>query len=347
MKRLSIWSTLALVLLLGFVAVQRSGAFSIRDFLGLDQQEDIAANDAAAPAAAKGKEWAKPDGKTTNINLDQIQSVLANVAPQERSQLLADKDAFHQFVEKEANANAVLQAAEANKVQQEPNTKFLMQRAAENVLREVYLNKLIASKIPSDFPSDKQLQEYYDKHKDKFVIGERIHVWQIFMPIDKNMSKKQQADVEKQAAQVDKDLKDGKIDFNTAALKYSANPASRNNGGYMGLVNVNELKPGIQTPLLKLAEGKISDPIKTDDGIHILKRGGSVPGRTVSLDEVKPQVQRLLVNQARQQLLKAVLEQARKTYPVALTDDQIEEWRLRLRTNMASDDKGAPPAGKK
>ncbi len=349
MKRLSIVSSVVVLLVLGYAVSGVSDAFSMRHFLGLAKADTPAAKPAADPPQAKhGKNWAQPSAKGGNdgLNVAYLQNLLANVNPKEREKLLSDKKVFHRFVENQADAMAVLEAARANKVQNNQDVKFLMQRAAQNVLREIYLNKLIASKIPKDFPTDKQMQDYYNKNKSKFVIGERMHVWQIFLPLTKGMNKKQKANVEKQADKIVKELKDGKTTFAEAALKYSANAASRNNGGYMGLVQVSEMKPGIQAPLLALKEGQVSAPIKADDGVHILKRGGTVPGRNIALDEVKPQVRRLLINQARRQLLQAIYAQARKTYPVALTDNQVEEWRLRLRTDLKDDSGKAASKGK-
>ena len=342
---------------LSLTAASQTGAFSIRELLGLGEGEDQEAAQAAeqnapaqpaAPPAGQSQDWGKPHPGVTAeaVTLGQVQQVLANVDDKQRRALLADQDAFQKFIHQEAGNASVLAAAKANNLEKDANTEFLMQRGAENILRETYLERLIASKIPADFPSDAQIKEYFDKNRDKLVIGERVHVWQIFLPLSKDAGAKKVADTEKQAARILEDLKQGKTDFTTAAVKYSGHEASRNNGGYLGLVKVADLKPEISKPLLALDEGKLSSPIRTDEGIHILKRGVIVPAQAVSLEEIKPQIRQLLINQARAQLRNAIYEQAKKTYPVELQDAKIEEWRLRLKTNLETPGTAAAPAAK-
>ena len=82
----------------------------------------------------------------------------------------------------------------------------------------------------------------------------------------------------------------------------------------MGLLKTNELIPEMKDPILKLKEGDISQVIETKEGMHILKRG------------------KLLVKQANMQLRDAVFNQARKEYPQPISDNKLEEWRLRLQT---------------
>ena len=352
------FAILTAVAALCLTAASQTGAFSIRELLGLGEGEDqetaqaaeqnTPAQPAAPQAGQQAKDWGKPSQAVSAepVTLAQVQQVLANVDDKQRRALLADQDAFQKFIHQEAGNASVLAAAKANNLEKDANTVFLMQRGAENILRETYLERLIASKVPADFPSDAQVKEYFDKNRDKLVIGERVHVWQIFLPLDKDASAKKVGDAEKQAARIIDDLKQGKIDFTTAALKYSGHEASKNNGGYLGLVKVADLKPEISKPLLALDEGKLSTPIRTDEGIHILKRGVIVPAQTVSLDEIKPQIRQLLINQARAQLRNAIYEQAKKTYPVELQDAKIEEWRLRLKTNLETPATATAPAAK-
>ena len=344
------------LLLLGLAIAPQSPAFSIREILGLeDNNQTVAAETrpAAAPAArpaaqppADAREWGKPSntGSDATLELSQVQMVLANLAPNQRQALLADQKTFQRFAQQEADNISVLAAARANNVDKDSNTVFLMQRSADTVVRETYLNRLVAAKVPADFPTDAQVREYYDKNKDKLVLGERFHVWQIFLPLADPKDNKAAAALQKQAEGIASDISEGKLDFGEAAAKYSTHDPSRHNGGYMGLVAVSQLKPDISKSLLSLAEGAVSKPIHTDAGLHILKRGARVAAEPLSLEEAAPQIRQLLINQARGQLRQAIYDQARKSYPLALPDSKVEEWRLRLRTNLEA--ASPPPAGR-
>ena len=177
------------------------------------------------------------------------------------------------------------------------------------------------------------MQEYYDKNKDNFVIEERVHTWQIFLPIKKDMSIKDIELLKKKAESITNNLKKKKTDFVSAANKYSKHDASRLSGGYMGLIKISDLKPEIKAVIIKLKQGNISKPIKTDEGIHILKRGAIVPRQDITLEQVRPKITKMLLKQLRIQIRQAIFKQASVTYPVDLEDKKMEEWRLKLRTN--------------
>lgn len=335
--------TIAL-LLLGTAVAPQGQAFSIREMLGLeDNNQTVAAETRqAGPPAAAAREWGKPSntGSDAVLELNQVQAVLGNLAPDQRQALLVDQKTFQRFAQQEADNISVISAARANNVDKDSNTAFLMQRSADTVLRETYLNRLVAAKIPADFPTETQVQEYFEKNKEKLVLGERFHVWQIFLPIGDSKDDKAVAALQKQADGIASEITQGKLDFGAAAAKYSSNDPSRHNGGYMGLLAVTQLKPEISKALLALGEDVVSKPIRTDAGFHILKRGAKVPAQSLTLEEAAPQIRQVLITQARGQLRQAIYEQARKSYPVTLPDSKVEEWRLRLRTNL----EGASPA---
>jgi len=324
------------VLLAGTLIAEQSGAFSIRELLGLDPEEQTGAAQAAEnqPAAEAGN-WGQPSGDAqSTIELGDLERLVANLDGAQKQALLSEEQGFRRFVQQEADNLSVLAAARANKVQDDANVQYLMQRAAENVLRESYLLRLLTGKIPAEFPTDAQTREYFDKNQDKFVLGERVHVWQIFLPVEPAKDAKATAAARKQAEALMAELNQGKSDFASVAARLSGHDGSRNNGGYMGLVKVSDMKPEVSKPLLAAGEDKLVGPILTDNGVHILKRGAIVPAQPVAYEQIQPQIRDLLLKQARVQLRQAVFEQARKTYPVDLKDAKIEEWRLRLRTNL-------------
>ncbi len=317
-------------------------AFSILEMLGIGSDET---EETVKPTGQKqdkpSMEKSKADKKDTKsskklkaeLELSDLQKTLSVLDANQRKSVLADEKVFRAFVEKEADNVSVLIAARSNKVDQSEKTLIIAQRGVDNIVRELYLNQLLTSKIPADFPTDKQVQEYYDKNKDNFVIEERVHTWQIFLPIKEDMSVKDIELLKKKAESITNNLKKKKTDFVSAANKYSKHEASRLSGGYMGLIKISEFKPEIKAAIKTLKQGDISKPIKTDDGIHILKRGAIVPKQDITLEQVKPKITELMLKQLRIQIRQAVFKQASITYPVDLDDKNMEEWRLKLRTN--------------
>lgn len=332
------------VLLIGlvFVLSQTSmvAAFSVKQLLGLEEKEpEIAVNEEQAEKQKTAsrdteKDWAKSSQPrqliTRQIDLDYVSLLVANLSEQERNKILADPALFKQAIENEASNASAVAAAVANKVEQDRNVEFLMRRNAENVLREAYLNRLVASKLPKDFPNDGQIAEYFESNKEKFVVPERINVWQIFFK--KFETEQENTQLKEKVSKIISDIKKGKKDFSATALAESEHEQSKQLSGYMGLLKTDDLLPEMKKPLLALKEGELSTLVESEAGLHILKKGEIIDSEQLELTQVAPQIRQLLTNQANLQLRQAIFAQARKEYPQKISDENIEKWRLTLKT---------------
>ena len=289
------------------------------------------------PAATSAQQnWAQGSASSSGLSItyESLQTLLANVDVNQRTALLNDEAAFGEFVKSIASQKSLLAAAKSNNLDQEPNTSFLMQRSAENTLMELYLNRLISNKIPADFPTEEQITEYFENNKDNLVVEERVSVWQIFLPTPEGMSDEQVSNVGSQAAQIVSDIKAGRADFTNAALSYSSHQPSKLNGGYMGILKVSELIPGILEPLMALEEGELSDPVRSEMGFHILKRDQVIPSQPVTIDQVRPQIRNLMVNQIRARLQNEIIQLAANTYPVEYDESVLGDWINNLKNDL-------------
>jgi parvulin-like peptidyl-prolyl isomerase len=270
----------------------------------------------------------------TSVELEDLRQLVAGVDANQRGALLGEENAFKEFVEQEAINLSLLAAARANKLEEDPQFKFLIQRRNENTLRELYLNRVINNNLPADFPSEEQIRQYYDNNRDSLALEEHVSVWQIFLPISPDMDADRIAELGKQADQIADDIKTNRTDYSTAAIRFSRHQPSRMNGGYMGLLKVSELLTGIDKVLLALDEGEVSSPVRTDTGFHILKRGAILPAQEVTYEQVQEQIRNVLINQARVQIRNKINEQVAETYPVVVDDASIEQWRSQLRADL-------------
>ena len=199
-------------------------AFSILEMLGIETDETEEANkadtgqkqdkpstqksktDKKSTKSSKQNQEGSADKLKAELDLSDLQKTLSVLDENQRKNVLADEEIFRNFVKQEASNESVLIAARANKIESNEKTLVLAQRSVDNIVRELYLNQLLASKMPADFPSDEQVQEYYDKNKEKFVIEERVHAWQIFLPVGEDMSKKDIELLKKKAESITIDL---------------------------------------------------------------------------------------------------------------------------------------------
>ncbi len=75
---------------------------------------------------------------------------------------------------------------------------------------------------------------------------------------------------EKTAKEVKKKLDEGG-DFAKLAKEYSTDKATAENGGDLGYFSVGKMDPAFEDAAYSLEKGKISDPVKSQHGYHIIK----------------------------------------------------------------------------
>jgi parvulin-like peptidyl-prolyl isomerase len=332
-----------------FVVSQTSqvSAISVKELLGLEKSQDKIESVEEKKLETSKKEktaenkndgdWAKSSATDgilhRQIDLDYVSLLITNMNVQERSKVLEDPSLFKQVIENEANNRSTVSAAVSNKLVNDRNVEFLMRRGAENILREAYLNRLVVSKLPKDFPSNEQVSEYFESNKAQFVVPERVHVWQIFFKKSEGADADEIISLKQKAEKIISEIKKGKADYSNVAISQSEHEQSKALGGYMGLLKTSDLLPELKESLLKLKEGELSKPVESASGMHILKRGKIIEAETLQLSQVEQQIRQLLINQANNQLRNAIFVQARKEYPQDISDKKLEEWRLRLKTN--------------
>ncbi len=274
----------------------------------------------------------QPELAGFSLDFAEVNQIVKLLDNQQRDKILSDFEAFQNFLQAEFINKSILAAAHANKIDQNADFQFMAKRGYETILRDIYLKQLIISKIPGDFPPEEQVKAYYDENMDKFRVVERVQVWQVFLPFSPSFGTKVRDEVKKKAESIVRDLRIGELDFATAAEKYSQTQTGKYNSGYLGLIKLSDIKPEIKKPLLALKPGKVSEPVSTEEGVHILMRGSVLPEQVLAYEEVRDRISQLLVKQLQAKLIRSINEQAASAYPIEITEDQKEQWWLKLRT---------------
>jgi len=325
------------------IYIQGDGEISTQDNEPVTEHEEIISTeiDIAQTEDISDKNWAETSADNTNLkrilDFEHITLLVANMNKNERERVLSNQDLFKQVIESEANNRSTLMAAAKNELNQHPNVKFMMQRNSENMLLEFYLNLLIKRKLPENFPSNEQIISYYDSNKaTQFTFPLRVRIWQIFLSKPKDATEEEILEIRKNAEEIISKIKSGINDFTNLAVSKSEHEQSRNRGGYMGVMEVDGLLPEIKEYILKSKIGEISNPIETDSGLHILKRGLILAEETLLFEEAEDQIRQILIKQTGRQLKNVIFEQAREDYPQQISENIIEEWWLKLKEESDS-----------
>ena len=137
--------------------------------------------------------------------------------------------------------------------------------------------------------TDKELHNYYDNHGDNYSVAEQRSIKQILFPVAKDAPAEERARVEAKAKEVEAFLKSGKT-FADVREKYSDETDVKMEISEYGFIAKTILEPAIDEVAFSLKKGEFSEPIRTDNGLHIIKVDDIKGGQESSFEEVREHV---------------------------------------------------------
>lgn len=172
----------------------------------------------------------------------------------------------------------------------------------------INMSAAIENYISKDI-NDKKLEEYFIKNISNFN-GETVTANHILVDT-KDM--KTQEELDKAKAKIDsikKELDEG-ADFTELAKKYSDCPTGKT-GGELGTFPRHGVMVDTFTKAAFATEvGKVSDPVKTEFGYHLIKVTAHTPAKDVSFSQVKDKIREELVAIEMNNLVKDLREKAK------------------------------------
>ncbi|MCU1308425.1 MAG: PpiC-type peptidyl-prolyl cis-trans isomerase [Acidobacteriaceae bacterium] len=136
------------------------------------------------------------------------------------------------------------------------------------------------SKIPVQITDD-DYKRAYKQREETYRVPETVDVRHILVK------------TQEEADKVKKELEGG-AKFEAMAKKYSQDPGSKDNGGLYAGVEHGKMVPEFDKAAFSLPVGKVSDPVKTSFGYHILRVDAKHEARLKPLNEVKGELEQAL-----------------------------------------------------
>ncbi|WP_428075415.1 peptidylprolyl isomerase [Candidatus Avelusimicrobium luingense] len=137
--------------------------------------------------------------------------------------------------------------------------------------------------------------------KLKQLTAEQVRIGHIYLAVTKDMKPADVKKKEELAKQIKKELDNG-LDFSAAVQKYTEDKAALASGGDMILIKGIAPKE-IDEKAFTLAVGKVSAPIKTDLGFHIIKVKEKRAERTVEFNDIAQQLGQYIAQQRVQEAM--------------------------------------------
>lgn len=175
------------------------------------------------------------------------------------------------------------------------------------IRRQLVVDKAVGGNITI---SEKQIKDYFDKNHAQFDKPAEARARHILVPDLKTAQK------------VEADLKSGK-DFAAEAKQYSTDPGSRDKGGELGWFRKGAMVPSFDQYAFSAPIGKISAPVKSAFGYHIIQVEERKPAQKATLANTHDQIEQMLRQQQEAPLLQPFYQQLEQNAKIDINDQRF------------------------
>lgn len=266
---------------------------------------------AAAPptsAGAKRTDEVVAHVGANDITAGELRAYVGTLGAREQAALVKEPALLGQAVRLLLGERLVLQEALAKKWDQQPNVAAQLDRLRERALVELYLQSMSAP--PASFPSEDELQKTYEANRSAFLAPRQFQLGHIFIAAAKD-DRAAEEKGKKAVEEVQRKLRAAGADF----LAVARSDSDAKDGGELGWVAEGQVRPEIKTQVMGLAKGATSEPIRLDDGWHIVKLIDTKAAYTRSLAEVHDQLAQQMRAERATLLRRAYVAELLKQHP--------------------------------
>lgn len=172
------------------------------------------------------------------------------------------------------------------------------------IRRQIVLDKAVGGNITI---SDAQIKAYFNKNHAAFDVPDEVRARHILVSSLQTAQK------------VEADLKAG-AHFSAEAKEYSIDPGSRDKGGELGWFRRGQMVPAFEKVAFSEPIGKISAPVKSPFGYHIIQVEARKQGKKATLQSAHDQIVTILRQQQEAPLIPAFLQSLQAKANIQIND---------------------------
>jgi peptidyl-prolyl cis-trans isomerase C len=253
--------------------------------------------------ACGGAEKGKPEKVLALVNGQPITEAMlreeAKSLPAYVRPILDTPKGREQFLESLITRDLLLQEALRRGMDRREDVRDRLNAARRSILLEALLRD-VTEKAPG--LSDEALKKFYDDNAENFKVGERVRVSHVLF---------------KERAQAEETARKAK---NGIPFKDIMKAASEEGGvtADLGFIERGKFDKEFEEAAFAAPAGKVTGPVKTAYGYHLIQAGEKRPAGLQSFDEVKEQIASDLREQAQREAFEALLAQMKKQSKIQL-----------------------------
>ena len=191
----------------------------------------------------------------------------------------------------------------------------------ERTLRRDYFTQKVAASV-----TEESIKAAYDEYVKDFKPVEEVHARHILVA------------TEEEAKAVKAELDGGKP-FEVLAMEKTTDPSGKQNGGDLGFFSKGMMVPEFEAVAFTLEPGKISDPVQSQFGWHIIK----VEEKRMSAPPPIEQLQQQLGQQVMFKAFDAAVAALKKDLTLTIPDAALAEGVKKQSTPDAEGEAGTAP----
>lgn len=225
--------------------------------------------------------------KELNVNVDS--EVSKYMASLQRQSGITDTEKFHDYVRQQSGRTFEDFQSEAK------NQAMTREVIGQEVGRHINV-------------SDKEIQDYYDSHKQDFVREEKVFLREILISTQ-NKDEAGMAAAKKKADAVAAQAKKG--ERFTDLAQNNSDAATAKDGGALGGYKKGELNADIENAVWNLPKGGVTEPIKIPTGYEIFKVEDHSKAGLAPVEDVRGEIENALYGPKMQPKVREYLTQLR------------------------------------
>jgi parvulin-like peptidyl-prolyl isomerase len=207
--------------------------------------------------------------KAKDLDIKVDSDITKQMAEIQLQSKITDPDQFHEYVRQQTGMTY-------EDFRQQMTNKMLVQKV---------IGEQVSSRI--SIP-DADLRKYYDEHKTEFVREEQVYLSQILVSTE-GKTPEQVAAAQKKAADLVARARKGEK-FSDLARNNSDDTETARDGGQLPPYKRGMLRKELEDVVFNQKKGAVTDPIKTSNGLLILRIDERFEAGQASFEEVKEEV---------------------------------------------------------
>jgi peptidyl-prolyl cis-trans isomerase C len=239
--------------------------------------------------------------RQSDLNLAE-EDIGQNMPPASQGSEEAKRDYLVSYV---TDMILLAKAAEAKNLQDNDQVKRRDAFARNKILMETLLEGEGKTAV-----TDQALHKVYDEAVKQMGNEEEVRARHILFRVADPNDPKASKEAEDKVKAVIERLKKGE-DFAKLANELTEDPSGRQDGGDLGYFTKDQMVPEFSAVAFKLDKGKISDPVKTQFGWHVLKVEDKRKRQPPEFGKVKDQLENYVARKAQVELVTKLRSEAK------------------------------------